>query len=72
MTSTATAWSGRPADSLPGAAVQPMVTVVGAGGQAAQPGADSVSLLERLAKLHESGAITDEEFEQQKAKILGT
>jgi hypothetical protein len=56
----------------PGAAVQPMVTVVGAGGQAVQPGADSVSLLERLAKLHESGAITDEEFEQQKAKILGT
>ena len=38
-----------------------------------QPGADSVSLLERLAKLHESEqAITDEEFAQQKAKILGT
>jgi hypothetical protein len=56
----------------PGAAPTPMVTVMGAGGQVVQPGADSVSLLERLARLHESGAINDEEFEQQKAKILGT
>jgi len=49
-----------------------MVTVVGAGGQALQPGGDPVSLLERLAKLRESGAITDEEFQQQKARILGS
>jgi hypothetical protein len=34
-------------------------------------GGDSVAELERLAKLHESGALTDAEFEQQKARILG-
>jgi hypothetical protein len=56
----------------PGAAPQPLVTVAGAGGQAVQPGGDPVSLLERLAKLRESGAITEDEFQQQKARILGT
>jgi hypothetical protein len=55
--------------------------VRGAGGAAAPSGApaqtpssggtDSVAELERLAKLKESGALTDAEFEQQKAKILG-
>ena len=33
---------------------------------------DSVAELERLAKLRDSGALTDAEFEQQKAKILGS
>jgi hypothetical protein len=56
----------------PGTTPAPMVTVVGAGGQSVQPGGDPVSLLERLAKLRESGALTDQEFEQQKARILGT
>jgi len=56
--------------------------VRGAGGAAAPSGApaqtpssgggDSVAELERLAKLKESGALTDAEFEQQKAKILGS
>jgi hypothetical protein len=32
---------------------------------------DSVAKLEKLAKLKESGALTDAEFEAQKAKILG-
>jgi putative oligomerization/nucleic acid binding protein len=32
---------------------------------------DTVAELERLAKLRDSGALTDAEFEQQKAKILG-
>ena len=32
---------------------------------------DDLSKLERLAKLHESGALTDEEFAQAKKKILG-
>ena len=32
---------------------------------------DVVSQLERLAKLKEQGVLTDEEFAQQKAKILG-
>jgi hypothetical protein len=35
-------------------------------------GGDSVAELERLAKLRDSGALTDAEFEQQKAKILGS
>jgi Short C-terminal domain len=32
---------------------------------------DSVAELERLAKLRDSGALTDAEFEAQKAKVLG-
>ena len=38
----------------------------------ASSGGDSVAELERLAKLRDSGALTDAEFETQKAKILGT
>jgi hypothetical protein len=34
-------------------------------------GDDHLAELERLAKLHDSGALTDAEFEQQKAKLLG-
>jgi hypothetical protein len=39
----------------------------------AQPasGGDTVAQLEKLGKLHDSGALTDEEFAQQKARILG-
>ena len=33
---------------------------------------DQIAELERLAKLRDSGALTDAEFEQQKAKILGS
>jgi Short C-terminal domain len=45
----------------------------GAGGfQAESGGGDTVAELERLAKLKESGALTDAEFEQQKAKLLGS
>ena len=32
---------------------------------------DPMEQLERLAKLHEEGALTDEEFAAQKAKLLG-
>jgi hypothetical protein len=35
-------------------------------------GGDTVADLERLAKLRDSGALTDAEFEQQKARILGS
>jgi Short C-terminal domain len=35
-------------------------------------GDDHIAELERLAKLRDSGALTDAEFEQQKAKILGS
>jgi hypothetical protein len=40
--------------------------------QPAQPQADPVDQLEKLAKLKESGALTEAEFEAEKAKILGS
>jgi hypothetical protein len=33
---------------------------------------DRVAQLERLAKLKESGALTEEEFEREKARLLGS
>ncbi len=43
-----------------------------AGGVATQPGGgDWVAQLERLAALRDSGALTDAEFELQKARLLG-
>jgi hypothetical protein len=33
---------------------------------------DSTAQLEKLAQLHASGALTDEEFEAQKSKIIGS
>ena len=38
---------------------------------AAAPAADPIAQLKELAALHESGALTDEEFAAQKAKLLG-
>ena len=38
----------------------------------APPPADPADEIEHLAKLHESGALTDEEFAAAKAKALGT
>jgi hypothetical protein len=37
----------------------------------APPQTDSVAQLEKLAKLKESGALTEAEFEAEKAKIIG-
>jgi hypothetical protein len=37
----------------------------------AAPPADSTAELERLAKLHESGALNDAEFAAAKSKLLG-
>jgi hypothetical protein len=37
----------------------------------AAPPADSIAELERLARLHESGALTDQEFTAAKARALG-
>jgi hypothetical protein len=52
------------------------VRPVGDSGFTAAPappsGGDHIAELERLAKLRDSGALTDAEFEQQKAKILGS
>ncbi|HSP10492.1 MAG TPA: SHOCT domain-containing protein [Candidatus Dormibacteraeota bacterium] len=36
------------------------------------PSADPADEIEHFAQLHESGALTDEEFAAAKAKILGT
>jgi hypothetical protein len=45
----------------------------GLGGASAAPsgGDDRVQQLERLAKLKESGALSEQEFEREKARILG-
>lgn len=40
-------------------------------GQPAAGGGDSTAQLEKLAQLHASGALTDEEFAAQKARIIG-
>jgi hypothetical protein len=40
--------------------------------QAAPPPADPADELEHLAQLHDSGALTDEEFTAAKANILGS
>jgi len=37
----------------------------------AAPAGDTTAELERLAQLHQSGALTDEEFAAAKAKLLG-
>jgi hypothetical protein len=66
-------------DSAPKGPAQGEVRpVAGSGGFAPAPapstggGDDHLAELERLAKLRDSGALTDAEFEQQKAKILGS
>jgi Short C-terminal domain len=64
-------------DSAPkGPAAGEVRPVPGSGGFAPAPapsgGGDNIAELERLAKLRDSGALTDAEFEQQKAKLLGS
>jgi len=39
--------------------------------QAASAPTDTIAELERLARLHESGALTDDEFAAAKARALG-
>jgi hypothetical protein len=39
---------------------------------AASPAADPIAQIERLAELHRSGALTDDEFAAAKAKLLGS
>jgi putative oligomerization/nucleic acid binding protein len=38
---------------------------------AAAPETDTIAELERLSRLHESGALSDEEFAAAKARVLG-
>jgi hypothetical protein len=67
-------WNAAPAAPAPGE-----VRPVGGDGFAPAPaasaaggGGDAVAELERLVKLRDSGALTDAEFEQQKARVLGS
>jgi hypothetical protein len=57
---------------VPGDTAQlPWATVPAASGQLAQPGGgDTITRLQRLADLHDSGALTDAEFQLEKSKIL--
>lgn len=60
--------------AYPGAQVNVMGGDAGAtagGAAAAGDDDDRVAQLERLAKLKESGALTEQEFEREKARILG-
>jgi hypothetical protein len=54
----------------PGAQIEVEGAQMAGAGPAAAGGDDRVAQLERLAKLHESGALSDEEFEREKARIL--
>jgi hypothetical protein len=63
---------GKVAGGAAAAGGSPMAGMFGAMGAAAEPAqADVVDQLERLAKLHETGALTAEEFAAEKKKLLG-
>jgi hypothetical protein len=75
ISATATAVSGRVAARQMGAAAAAPTPAAGA---AAQPGAapagglteESIARLKQLAELHSAGILTDEEFAEQKARLL--
>jgi hypothetical protein len=58
--------------AMPGAQIQVGDGQVAAGGGTDAGDDDRLAELERLAKLKESGALTEEEFEREKARILGS
>ena len=51
---------------------QSAAAMQGAEMAAAPAAADPFEQIEKLSKLHEEGALTDEEFAAAKAKVLGT
>lgn len=57
--------------AMPGAEIEVQGAQTGGGGSAGGED-DRVAQLERLARLKQSGALTDEEFEREKARILGS
>lgn len=59
--------AGAPVEGTP----PPAVPAVPVTSRTPAAGGDSIAELERLAKLRDSGALSDAEFEQQKARILG-
>lgn len=50
---------------------RPVMRLAAGAATAARAPADSTAELERLAKLHESGALTDTEFAAAKSRLLG-
>jgi hypothetical protein len=50
---------------------QPPAAAPAAPAPAAAMSDDTISQLKELGQLHEQGVLTDEEFAQQKAKLLG-
>jgi hypothetical protein len=65
---TATAVAGRHAGANP--PPQPEPAPAQAAAASPEPGADPVDQLTKLAALKDQGVLTDEEFANQKAKIL--
>lgn len=51
-------------------ASEPSVAAAQPGAAAATGASDRIALLQQLAQLHDSGALTDEEFAAEKAKVL--
>jgi hypothetical protein len=75
---TATAVSGRVARRQQGkyasqdaAYIEQQAAAAQQGAMEAAPPEDETAQIEKLAQLHASGALTDEEFSAAKAKILG-
>ena len=75
---TATAVSGRVARRQQGkyasqdaASMEQQAAAAQQGAVAAAPAEDETTQIQKLAELHASGALTDEEFSAAKAKVLG-
>ncbi len=49
----------------------PSPVATGSGAGAVSAAGDRIAMLQQLAQLHDSGALTDEEFAAEKAKVLG-
>jgi hypothetical protein len=63
---------GGVAQTAQAAPTQPAPAPTAAPAPAASPaGDDTISRLQQLASLHDSGALTDEEFTAAKAQVLG-
>jgi hypothetical protein len=58
-------------EAMPGAQISVDRRSDGLSGDGAGAGADNVAQLERLVRLRDSGALTEQEFEREKARILG-
>jgi hypothetical protein len=58
-------------EAMPGAQISVDGHSDGLSGDGAGAGEDHVAQLERLVRLRDSGALTEQEFEREKARILG-